>query len=64
VGELESSAGILQPALSQQLAVLHDEALVQARRDDKSTYYSVRDKSALAVLEVVYEQFCQTSKKR
>jgi ArsR family transcriptional regulator len=64
VGELESSVCILQPALSQQLAVLHEEALVHTRREDKSTYYSVCDKTALAVLEVLYEQFCQQSKNR
>ncbi len=58
VGELEAELGILQPTLSQQLSVLREEALVETRREGKQIFYSVRSKQALAVLKVLYEQFC------
>jgi DNA-binding transcriptional ArsR family regulator len=64
VGELEAALGIHQPTLSQQLTVLRDEALVDTRREGKYVYYSVRSGTALAVLKVLYQQFCAKDKKR
>ena len=61
VGELEAALGIPQPTLSQQLTVLRDEELVETRREGKYIYYSVRSAQALAVLEVLYDQFCRPS---
>jgi DNA-binding transcriptional ArsR family regulator len=58
VGELESRLGITQPTLSQQLAVLRDEALVRTRRDGKHIHYAVASAPALAVINVLYQQFC------
>ncbi|ODV41013.1 ArsR family transcriptional regulator [Cupriavidus sp. UYMMa02A] len=58
VGELEEQLGIRQPTLSQQLGVLRENGLVSARRDGKSIYYSVASGQALAVMGVLYEQFC------
>jgi DNA-binding transcriptional ArsR family regulator len=58
VGELEESLGILQPTLSQQLTVLREEALVETRRDGRHVYYRVSSPQALAVLKVLYAQFC------
>jgi DNA-binding transcriptional ArsR family regulator len=58
VGELEEALGIQQPTLSQQLSVLRDEKLVETRREGKQIYYSVSSPRALAVLNVLYEQFC------
>jgi ArsR family transcriptional regulator len=62
VGELEAALGIHQPTLSQQLTVLRDEALVETRREGKYIYYRVRSAPALAVLKVLYDQFCRPSK--
>tara|TARA_B110000503_G_C6936475_1_gene325033 strand:+ start:46 stop:357 length:312 start_codon:yes stop_codon:yes gene_type:complete len=59
VGEIEEILSISQPTLSQQLTVLRDEDLVSTRRDGKSIYYQVKSSSALAVIETLYEQFCQ-----
>jgi DNA-binding transcriptional ArsR family regulator len=59
VGELEAELGIPQPTLSQQLTVLRQEALVETRREGKHIFYSVRSKQALAVLKVLYEQYCE-----
>jgi DNA-binding transcriptional ArsR family regulator len=64
VGELEAALGILQPTLSQQLGVLRDEELVQTRREGKHIHYSVRSKPALAVLEVLYDQYCRKGKRK
>jgi DNA-binding transcriptional ArsR family regulator len=58
VGELEEILGILQPTLSQQLTVLRDEELVTTRRDGKSIYYQIASPQALAVMNVLFEQFC------
>lgn len=58
VGELENLVGLKQPSLSQQLGVLRKDGLVYARRDGKQIYYSVKSQEALAVLNVLYEQFC------
>ena len=59
VGELEEILGILQPTLSQQLTVLRDEELVTTRRDGKSIYYQIASPQALAVMNVLFEQFCR-----
>jgi DNA-binding transcriptional ArsR family regulator len=58
VGELEEILGIVQPTLSQQLTVLREEALVTTRRDGKNIYYQIASPQALAVMTVLYEQFC------
>ena len=58
VGELEDILGIVQPTLSQQLTVLRDEELVTTRRDGKSIYYQIASPQALAVMSVLFDQFC------
>jgi len=58
VGELEELVGISQPTLSQQLAVLREEGLVNTRRDGKNIYYAIASPQALAVMEVLFQQFC------
>ncbi|MEM5367041.1 metalloregulator ArsR/SmtB family transcription factor [Paraburkholderia azotifigens] len=58
VGELEEQLGIRQPTLSQQLGVLRENELVATRRDGKNIFYSVASPEALAVMAVLYEQFC------
>jgi DNA-binding transcriptional ArsR family regulator len=58
VGELEALLGIVQPTLSQQLTVLRDEELVSTRREGKNIYYQLTSPRALAVMQVLYLQFC------
>ena len=58
VGELEEQLGIRQPTLSQQLAVLRESGLVATRREGKNIFYAVASPQALAVMAVLYEQFC------
>jgi len=61
VGDIETLLGIVQPTLSQQLTVLREEGLVNTRREGKNIFYTVNSPQALAVLEVLYQQFCQPS---
>jgi len=58
LGELEEILGILQPTLSQQLTVLRDEELVTTRREGKNIYYQIASPQALAVMNVLFDQFC------
>jgi DNA-binding transcriptional ArsR family regulator len=58
VGELEEILGIVQPTLSQQLTVLREEELVSTRRDGKNIYYQIASPQAMAVMNVLFEQFC------
>ena len=58
VGELEDILGIVQPTLSQQLTVLRDEELVNTRRDGKNIYYQIASSQALAVMNILFDQFC------
>ena len=64
VGELEAALGILQPTLSQQLGVLRAEGLVETRREGKHIHYRVSSGPALAVLKVLYREFCEKGSKR
>ena len=64
VGELEAALGIVQPTLSQQLTVLRGESLVSTRREGKNIYYQLASPQALAVMQVLYEQFCKGAKPR
>lgn len=58
VSDLEEQLGIRQPTLSQQLGVLRDNELVETRREGKSIFYSIASKEAIAVMNVLYDQFC------
>lgn len=58
VGELEALVGIAQPTLSQQLSVLREEGLVSTRRDGKNIHYCIDSPQAMAVMGVLYAQFC------
>lgn len=59
VGELEHILGISQPTLSQQLAILREEKLVRTERDGKNIYYEITSPQTLAVMQVLFEQFCR-----
>ena len=60
VGELEEQLGIKQPTLSQQLGVLRDKGLVATRREGKYMYYRLASPQVVAVIAVLYQQFCDT----
>lgn len=58
VTELEALLGQRQAAVSQQLARLRAEGLVQCRRDGKARFYSVADPRAAEVVALMYRLFC------
>lgn len=62
VSDLETLTGIRQPTLSQQLTVLREEELVSTRREGKQIFYTIASREALAVMQVLYEQYCGTGK--
>lgn len=64
VGEIEELLDLHQPTLSQQLRVLRNEGLVSTRREGKRIYYSLVDSKILALLGVLYEQYCPKRKRR
>lgn len=64
VSELEEMVGIQQPTLSQQLGVLREEGLVHTRREGKQIYYAIASSEAMAVMQVLYEQFCGKEQKK
>ncbi len=58
VTELENLLSSRQAAVSQQLARLRLEGLVNSRRDGKTIYYSLGDRKAAQMIELVYDMFC------
>lgn len=64
VGELETTLGILQPTLSQQLTVLRKAELVATRREGRNVFYSIVDGPALEVIGILYRHFCAPSPRR
>ena len=61
VTDLERLLSSRQAAVSQQLSRLRLEGLVQARREGKVIYYTLADKRATRILDVVYDIFCKVS---
>jgi len=58
VGELEELLEIRQAAVSQMLARLREEGLVQTRREGKTIYYSLADTGTEQVITLLYRLFC------
>jgi ArsR family transcriptional regulator, virulence genes transcriptional regulator len=58
VGELEELLDIRQAAVSQMLARLREEGLVDTRRDGKAIYYSLADSNTEQVIGLLYSLFC------
>lgn len=58
VTELETRLESRQAAVSQQLARLRLEGLVASRREGKTIYYSLADRRAARLVELIYEMYC------
>ncbi|HET6520325.1 MAG TPA: metalloregulator ArsR/SmtB family transcription factor [Geminicoccaceae bacterium] len=58
VTELGGLLELRQPTLSQQLARLRADDLVQTRRDGKNIYYSLASPEATRVIGLLYELYC------
>jgi len=58
VGDLNKRVPLSQSALSQHLAVLRHQGMVDTRRESQSIYYSLANTDALKVVGVLHEIFC------
>ena len=58
VTELENLLSSRQAAVSQQLARLRLEGLVNSRRDGKVIFYSLGDQKATKMIELLHQMFC------
>ncbi len=58
VGELEAVTGIRQPTLSQQLAVLRQEGLVETEKEGKYVYYRLANDNVVRVMRTLWEIYC------
>lgn len=56
-GELDSLTSLSQSALSQHLAVLRENGLVQTRRESQSIFYSIEGEKPRAIIEALYSLF-------
>lgn len=61
VTELERLLSSRQAAVSQQLARLRLEGLVNCRREGKAIYYSIQDPKVSRTIALVYDMFCRTT---
>ena len=64
VTEIEQMLDLRQPAVSQQLARLRADKLVEARRDGKNVYYSLARPEVRAVIEALQDAVCRPRKGR
>lgn len=62
VSELERLIGLSQSALSQHLARLRRDRLVQTRRSAQTIFYSLAGEEAKAVLSTLYSLYCGEGK--
>ncbi|WEE77649.1 metalloregulator ArsR/SmtB family transcription factor [Comamonas testosteroni] len=58
VGELEEATGIRQPTLSQQLAVLRQEGLVDTEKEGKFVYYRLASDNVVRVMRTLWDIYC------
>lgn len=58
VGALNEKLPLSQSALSQHLAVLRKDKLVETRRDSQTIYYSIADMRVKELIQTLYRLFC------
>jgi DNA-binding transcriptional ArsR family regulator len=58
VGELAVFLGIRDSTVSQHLAILRRDDLVDSRRDGQTIYYSISSAPARELVEVLYRSYC------
>jgi DNA-binding transcriptional ArsR family regulator len=64
VSEIEKMLKLRQPAVSQQLARLRADGLVETRRNGKNIYYSLARSEVRDVIEVLHRAFCSAGARR
>ena len=64
VGELEDILNCRQAAVSQMLARLREDGMVDTRRDGKTIYYSLANNNTAQLIELLYNMFCGPDAKK
>jgi DNA-binding transcriptional ArsR family regulator len=59
VGQLNQRIDLSQSALSQHLATLRQQGLVNTRRESQTIFYSLAGSPALSVIELLHETYCK-----
>jgi DNA-binding transcriptional ArsR family regulator len=59
VGQLNQRIKLSQSALSQHLAVLRDQELVQTRRESQTIYYRLADSDAMTIIQLLHKAYCE-----
>jgi DNA-binding transcriptional ArsR family regulator len=60
VGEINAHVPLSQSALSQHLAVLREQGLVETRREAQTIFYALVDGPARAMLGTLHDLYCPT----
>ena len=58
VGELAELLSVRQAALSQQLALLRKDGMVQTRRQAQNVFYSLAREDVRSLMGFLYETYC------
>jgi len=64
VGEINARVALSQSALSQHLAVLREEGLVNTRRESQTIHYSLADGPARQIIRALHEVYCTAHPER
>jgi DNA-binding transcriptional ArsR family regulator len=59
VGQLNQRIKLSQSALSQHLAVLREQGMVQTRRESQTIYYRLADNTAMDIIELLHATYCE-----
>jgi DNA-binding transcriptional ArsR family regulator len=62
VGELEEALGLAQAYVSQQLARLRADGLVNSEKEGRIVRYSLADERVVTLVQVLYDLFCAQPK--
>jgi len=62
VGELQGLLGVGQSAVSQHLAILRRENMVDSRKHAQSIFYSLSGDQAIKIMSTLHDVFCSNVK--
>ncbi|WP_386069591.1 ArsR/SmtB family transcription factor [Tahibacter sp. UC22_41] len=60
VGEINEDIELSQSALSQHLAKLREEGLVDTRKEAQTVFYRLAESPAVAVIRALHDAYCPT----
>lgn len=64
VNEVADLLGARQSTISQHLALLRKDGLVQARRDGQTQFYSLKGNDARSVIETLHALYCDAETRK